>query len=67
MRKVSVIHEIMSMQHVWNGADREIWSNRREICHFATLFTRNPTCLGCGFSPGFRDEGQAEDLVKISW
>jgi hypothetical protein len=23
MRKVSVVHEIMSMQHVWNNANRE--------------------------------------------
>jgi len=66
MREMLVIHEIMSMQHVWNDANREIRSNRGEIFPFATLFTRNLTCLGWGFSPGFRDEGQAKDLVKNS-
>jgi len=65
MRKVSVVHEIMSMQHVWNNANRETLSNRREISPFATLFTRNPMCLGWGFCRGFRDEGQAKNLVQI--
>jgi len=42
MREVSMMHEIMSMQHVWNDANREIRSNWREICPLP-LYSRNTT------------------------